>query len=173
MSSTGGLADEQPWEGVGSAGEYTSQTSLHREHPRTRDGQSEATELQLKHMKAECRTFRVTAASQRILRQRSQSVPMVIGARAQGEEHHARSTAVPNGPQRKRWLYLKSPDYLQNKCAFNCHCKCAISDNWLLRRWRGLSCCTSRDPLQHYLTALPQVLYTEHWAQCGCVCHVW
>lgn len=51
MSSSGGLPDEQPWKGVGSAEEYTPQTSLHR------DGQPEATELLFKHMKAECKAF--------------------------------------------------------------------------------------------------------------------
>lgn len=57
MSSSGKLPNEQPWKGVESAGEYTPHTPLHREHPCTRDGQSEATELLLKHMKAECEAF--------------------------------------------------------------------------------------------------------------------
>lgn len=52
-----GLPDERPWEGVGSTGEYAPQTSLHREHPCTRDGQSEAPELLLKQMKAERKAF--------------------------------------------------------------------------------------------------------------------
>lgn len=57
MSSSGGLPHEQPWKEVGSAGDYIPQTSLHREHPCTQDGQSEARELLLKHMKAECKAF--------------------------------------------------------------------------------------------------------------------
>lgn len=56
LSSSWGLP-HKPGKRVGSAEEYTPQTSLQREHPCTRDGQSEGTELLLKLMKAECKAF--------------------------------------------------------------------------------------------------------------------
>lgn len=69
------------------------------------------------HMKAECKAFTGYSSPSEdrktVLQKR---LPYVVtGARARGQQHHARSAAVPYCPQRKRPQYLKSPDYLQNK----------------------------------------------------------